>query len=156
IEGKEYQQGLQLGFWNVREYVLARDYHTCQWCHGKSKDPILNVHHIETRKTGGDSPDNLITFCETCHDLLHRSHQEHKVQRKSNGFRDATQMGIIRWRIYEQAKALFSQVHLTYGYLTKHVRISHELVKSHMIDARCISGNPKAEPCDTWYLLKLM
>src|SRR5437870_3753386 len=25
IEGKQYQQGPQLGFWNVREYVLARD-----------------------------------------------------------------------------------------------------------------------------------
>jgi hypothetical protein len=122
----------------------------------EGKDPILNVHHIETRKTGGDSPENLITFCKTCHDLLHRSHQEHKVQHKSNRFRDATQMGIIRWRIYEQVKAWFPQVHLTYGYLTKHVRISHELGKSHLIDARCISGNPKAEPCDTWYLLKLI
>jgi hypothetical protein len=70
IEGVEYQQGPQLGFWNVREYVLFRDHHTCQWCKGKSKDSILNVHHIESRKTGGDSPDNLITLCETCHDLI--------------------------------------------------------------------------------------
>jgi hypothetical protein len=73
IEGKQYQQGPQLGFWNVREYVLARDSHTCQWCQGKSKDSILNVHHIESRKTGGDSPDNLITLCETCHALIHRT-----------------------------------------------------------------------------------
>jgi len=75
IEGKEYQQGPQLGFWNVREYVLARDSHICQWCQGKTKDPILNVHHIESRKTGWDSPDNLITLCETCHDLIHRTQQ---------------------------------------------------------------------------------
>src|SRR5712692_8692917 len=33
IEGEGYQQGPQLGFWNVREYVLARDGHLCQWCH---------------------------------------------------------------------------------------------------------------------------
>ncbi|TMB81329.1 MAG: HNH endonuclease, partial [Chloroflexi bacterium] len=105
IEGKAYQQGPQLGFWNVREYVLFRENHCCQWCQGKSKDPILNVHHIESRKTGGDSPDNLITLCETCHDHIHRTHQEHKIKRKSRGFRDATQMGMIRWRIYEQAKA---------------------------------------------------
>ena len=45
-----------------REYVLARDGHKCQHCKGKSKDPVLNVHHIESRKTGGDSPSNLITL----------------------------------------------------------------------------------------------
>lgn len=36
IKGAEYQQGEQLGFWNVREYVLFRDGHTCQCCKGKS------------------------------------------------------------------------------------------------------------------------
>ncbi len=156
IEGQEYQQGPQLGFWNVREYVLARDGHTCQWCQGKSKDPILHVHHIESRKTGGDSPDNLITLCETCHDLIHRTHQEHKIERKSSSVRDATQMGIIRWYIYEQAKVLFPNVHLTYGYITKHTRIAHELEKSHLIDARCISGNPQASSDSTWHLIKMV
>lgn len=72
ISGEEYQQGEQLGFWNVREYVLFRDNHECQHCHGKSKDSILNVHHIESRKTGGNSPDNLITLCETCHHKYHK------------------------------------------------------------------------------------
>src|SRR5258707_10045672 len=125
IGGREYQEGPQLGFWNVREYVLFRDAHRCQGCHGKSKDPILNVHHIESRKTGGDSPENLITLCETCHDLIHRTKQEHQIERTRRTFRDATQMGIMRWRIYEQTKALFQQVHLTYGYLTKQSRIAH-------------------------------
>lgn len=41
MEGEQYQQGPQLGFWNVREYVLARDAHQCQWCLGKSKDVVL-------------------------------------------------------------------------------------------------------------------
>lgn len=154
IEGVEYQQGPQLGFWNVREYVLWRDGHTCQWCKGKSKDPALNVHHIESRKTAGDSPDNLITLCETCHDLIHRTHQEHKIERKSSGLRDATHMGIIRWCIYEEAKALFPLVYLTYGYITKRTRIAHALEKSHMVDARCISGNPCAKSEGTYYLMK--
>ena len=154
IAGKAYQEGPQSGFWNVREYVLFRDHHRCQWCRGKSKDPILNVHHIESRKTGGDSPDNLITLCETCHVLIHRTRQEHKLERKSSTFRDATQMGIIRWRIYEQTKALFPKVHLTYGYITKHTRISHHLEKSHLIDARCISTHPGAISDGTWYLIK--
>jgi hypothetical protein len=156
INGVEYQQGPQLGFWNVREYVLFRDNHTCQWCKGKSQDCVLNVHHIESRKTGGDSPDNLITLCETCHDLIHRTHQEHTIKRKSKGFRDASQMGIVRWRIYEQAKASFPDVHLTYGYITKHTRITNELGKSHLIDARCISGNPLASSDGTWHLVMLV
>lgn len=154
IAGKAYQEGPQLGFWNVREYVLARDGHRCQWCQGKSKDCILNVHHIESRKTGGESPDNLITLCEMCHDLIHRTHQEHKIERKHRGFRDATQMGIIRWRIYEEVKKVFPQVHLTFGYLTKHTRITHQLEKSHLMDARCISGHPLACADGTWYLIK--
>jgi hypothetical protein len=107
IEGAEYQQGPQLGFWNVREYVLFRDGHRCQWCQGASKDKILNVHHVESRKTGGDSPDNLLTLCKACHDLIHRTHQEHKLQRSGKSFRDATHMGIMRWHIYGQAKVLF-------------------------------------------------
>ena len=65
-------------------------------------------------------------------------------------------MGMIRWRIYEQGKTLFPNVHLTYGYLTKHTRITHTLEKSHVIDARCISGNPLAHIDDTSYLIKLV
>src|SRR5216683_1213552 len=52
IEGQAYQEGPQLGFSNVREYVLFRDHHCCQWCKGKCKDKILHVHHIESRKMG--------------------------------------------------------------------------------------------------------
>lgn len=156
IEGKQYQEGPQMGFWNVREYVLFRDQHTCQWCQGKSKDPVLNVHHVESKKTGGDRPDNLITLCETCHDLIHQTHQEHKVTKKGHGFRDMTQMGMIRWRIYEQARAQFPNVHLTYGYLTKHTRIEHGVEKSHVSDARCISGHPLARPNGMWHLIKLV
>src|SRR2546421_5792095 len=70
IEGKDYQQGPQLGFWNVREYVLARDRHVCQWCQGKSKDPVLTVHHIESRKTGGERPAKLLKTSERCPDVV--------------------------------------------------------------------------------------
>ncbi|HEU5226194.1 MAG TPA: RNA-guided endonuclease IscB [Ktedonobacteraceae bacterium] len=154
IEGVQYQQGPQLGFWNVREYVLFRDGHRCQWCRGTSRDQVLNVHHIESRKTGGDRPENLITLCKTCHDLIHHTHQEHQIERKGSGLRDATQMGIIRWRIYEQTQTQFANVYLTYGYLTKHTRIEHGREKSHRIDARCISGNPLALLDGACYLIK--
>ena len=153
IQGKQYQQGDQLGFWNVREYVLWRDDHTCQHCHGKSKDPRLNVHHIESRKIGGDAPSNLLALCETCHDLYHKGEITLKVKR-GNSFRDAAFMGIMRWMFYNRLKIQYPNVGLTYGYLTKNTRIRSGLEKTHSVDARCISGNPKALPGNSMYLIK--
>ena len=145
IQGKEYQQGEQLGFWNVREYVLFRDGHVCQCCNGKSKDKILNVHHIESRKTGGDVPNNLITLCETCHTKYHNGEisLSKKIHRGMK-FNDATFMGIMRWKLYNTLKDIFSDVKVTYGYITKHTRIQHGLQKTHYVDARCISNNVEA------------
>ena len=150
IRGEEYQQGEQLGFCNVREYVLWRDSHECQCCHGKSKDKVLNVHHIESRRTGGDSPSNLITLCETCHHKYHQGEIELKLKR-GQSFRDATSMGIMRWTLYNKLQELYPNVYLAYGYITKNTRIEHNLPKDHYIDARCISGNPQATPLDYVY-----
>lgn len=105
VEGIGYQRGEQLVFWNVREYVLFRDGHVCQHCRGKSKDPILNVHHIESRRTGGDAPNNLITLCETCHKALHRGEIKLKVKR-GKSFKAETFMGIMRWTFFERLKRL--------------------------------------------------
>lgn len=140
ISGKEYQEGDQLGFWNVREYVLARDGHKCQYCKGKSKDPILNIHHIESRKTGGDSPSNLITLCETCHKEFHKGNIKLKVNR-GKSLRDAAVMGIMKWRLYDELRSLYSNVKMTFGYITKHDRIKHGIEKSHISDAFVISRN---------------
>lgn len=153
INGKEYQEGNQLGFWNVREYVLFRDGHICNNCKGKSKDKILNVHHIESRKVGGDSPNNLITLCETCHNDYHKGKIELKIKR-GKSFKDATFMGIMRWSFYEQLKAKYQNVSMTYGYITKNTRIKNGFEKSHRVDARCISGNPLSKTCDSWYFME--
>lgn len=143
IKGKEYQQGEQMGFWNIREYVLARDGHRCVHCKGKSKDPILNVHHLESRKTGGDSPGNLVTLCETCHKAYHRGEFELKIKRGIS-LRDAAVMNVMRWAVYERAKAEFKNVHLTYGYVTKNTRIENGIAKTHAADAFCIAKNVHA------------
>ncbi|MFJ7729622.1 RNA-guided endonuclease IscB [Neobacillus sp. NPDC097160] len=156
IEGKAYQQGNQMGFWNVREYVLFRDKHTCQRCKGKKKDKILNVHHIESRKTGGDSPGNLITLCETCHNEIHQKSLEHTIQRNTHPLRDASQMTVMRWFIYNDIKEVYSHVTLTYGYITKNVRITNNLAKQHAVDARCISGHPLAKLTNTTFQLKFV
>lgn len=146
ISGKEYQEGEQLGFWNVREYVLHRDGHNCQCCKGKSRDKVLNVHHIESRQTGGDAPNNLITLCETCHKGYHLGTVKlPKTIKRGMHFKDAIFMGIMRWAFYNKLKDLYKNVSLTYGYITKNVRIKNNLSKDHYVDARCISGNPLAK-----------
>ena len=155
IKGKEYQEGEHLNFFNIREYILFRDDHTCQCCKGKSKDMILNVHHIESRKTGGNAPNNLITLCETCHKGYHKG----TIKLPSNikrgmSFRDATFMGIMKWSFYEELKNRYKDVHMTYGYITKNTRIKNNLPKEHYVDARCISGNPLAKPLGIYYYQK--
>lgn len=155
ISGVEYQQGEQLNFWNVREYVLHRDNHTCQCCKGKSKDNILNVHHIESRKTGGNAPNNLITLCETCHTKYHKGLIKlPKTIKRGMSFRDASFMGIMRWTFYNKLKTMYPNVSLTYGYITKNTRINNHLPKDHYVDARCISEHPLATPLGIVYYQK--
>ena len=134
---------------------LFRDCHTCQCCKDKSKDKILNVHHIESRKTGGDAPNNLITLCETCHTGYHKGIVKlPKTIHRGMSFKDASFMGIMRWAFYNKLKEIYPNVSLTYGYITKNIRIRNSLSKEHYIDARCISGNPKAISDGTVYYQK--
>ena len=155
IEGTEYQQGEQLGFWNVREYVLFRDGHKCCHCHGKSKDPILNVHHLESRKTGGDAPNNLITLCETCHKAYHAGKIVLK-QKRGQSFRDAAFMEIMRWTFFNRLKAQCPELDVrnTYGYLTKNTRIRCSFAKTKTTDAFCIAGNLGAKRLGEYFFQK--
>lgn len=155
ISGEEYQQGEQLDFWNVRQYVLFRDNYTCQCCKGKSKDNRLAVHHIESRQTGGNAPNNLITLCITCHKKYHKG----KIKlpntiKRDKIFKDAVFMGIMRWAFYERLKNIYPNIRMTYGYITKNTRIQHNLPKTHYTDALCISGNPLAKPLEVLYIQK--
>jgi N6-L-threonylcarbamoyladenine synthase len=152
ISGTEYQQGEQLDFWNVREYVLFRDGHKCQGKKG-CKNKILNVHHIESRKTSGDSPNNLITLCENCHSDYHSGKLKLNLKR-GQSFKDAAFMGIMRWGFYNRLKEMYSNVKMTYGYITKNTRIRSQLPKEHRIDALCITGNLNVERLDYYYYIK--
>lgn len=139
IEGIDYQNGEQKGFWNVREYVLYRDNHTCQHCHGKSKDKILETHHLESRQVGGDRPENFLTLCQTCHDGVFKGRIKLKVK-PSKGFRAETFMTMV-WRslVDELRKKGYPTDH-TFGYITKGERIELGFEKSHVNDAFVIAG----------------
>jgi len=141
ISGEQYQQGDQSGSWNIREYVLYRDGHTCQHCKGKSKDQILEVHHIESRQVGEARPQNLITLCRICHKKLSKGKIQLKVK-PSNGFKAETFMSVVRWKLVNLLRERDDNVFHTYGYLTKHKRIQQKLPKSHANDAFVIAdGN---------------
>ena len=140
IQGTDYQNGDQKDFWNVREYVLYRDNHICQACNGKSKDKILNVHHITPRADGGtDKPDNLITLCESCHKAYHKGKIKLSIK-KHKTFKAETIMSILRWKIVNKLREIGNTVSITYGYITKSARIALKLEKSHANDAFCIAG----------------
>ena len=156
ISGEEYQQGDQLGFNNAREYVLFRDGHLCQCCKGKSGDKILTVHHIESRQTGGDAPNNLVTLCKTCHTGYHQGTVKlPETIKRGMPLRDAAFMGIMRWTLYNRLSEMYpGMVSMTYGYITKYTRISNHLPKTHTIDALCIAGHPTAERAEEIYYQK--
>lgn len=63
----------------VRRQVLQRDAHKCLhcgWSHERwnPSDPRhLEAHHVDPHGRGGENtPENLITLCNICHDAVHR------------------------------------------------------------------------------------
>ena len=155
--GTDYQKGEMYDQYNVRQYVLFRDGYRCQCC-GKHGDGVkLHVHHKESRQTGGNAPNNLITLCEDCHKALHAGTVQLPDSRAKRGrsHRDAAFMGIMRKAMVSRLRKLVDvPVTETYGYITKYYRELYHVEKSHINDAIMISRNFKAEPDDTYYASK--
>ena len=144
IEGTGYQQGEQLGFWNLREYVLHRDNHHCQHPNCKhKKEKVLVVHHINGKTEGGatDRPEELITLHKSCHDD-HHSGKNIIPKVKIRQFKSETFMTIVRWKLVNRLRNMFPDLDVehTYGYITKNRRIGLDIKKSHVDDAFVISG----------------
>lgn len=145
-EGEDYQKGEMLGSYNVRQYVLWRDGYTCQCCGAHGKGIKLHVHHLESRKTGGDAPDNQTTLCEKCHKKFHKGaiKADTLSKRRRRPTRDAAFMGIMRKTLIARLRQeLNVPVRETKGYVTKYTR--HELLKlpkSHVNDAMAIALGP--------------
>ena len=156
--GTDYQLGEMYDEYNVRQYVLKRDNYTCQCCgaHPSAKKGVkLHVHHLESRKTGGNSPNNLITLCEHCHKLLHKGKITLDKKKRGHSMRDAAFMGIMRKAFVQKLRSeLAIPVVETYGYITKLVRETHHMDKSHTVDALCIAGHPLADASDVSCLIK--
>ncbi|MBA7465428.1 hypothetical protein ES707_00590 [subsurface metagenome] len=153
ISGSEYQRGAQRGFWNIREYVLYRDWHLCQHCQGKSRDPVLEVHHIISRQIGTDRPDNLVTLCSTCHKRVSKGELKLNID-PSKEFKAETFMSTVRWMLINKLKGLGNVVFHTYGYITKQKRAELKFPKSHTNDAFLIAGATTQNRVSVEYLIQ--
>jgi hypothetical protein len=149
VEGEGYQQGEQLDFDNVREYVLHRDHHRCQNPKCPGADPVLTIHHIRQRKDGGsDRPANLITLCKMCH---WRHHNVEPINLKvPQSMRDAAQFNVIKTYVLRATTHLNRRV--TFGYITKAKRRALGLPKSHVHDAFVIAGGERQAHASLSYL----
>lgn len=96
----------------------------------------IKNHHLESRKTGGDAPNNLITLCETCHKKYHEGKIKLK-QKRGQSFKAEAFMGVMRWAFFNTLKEIYPSIEVknTYGYITKNTRINLNLPKEHYIDA---------------------
>lgn len=157
--GKDYQLGEQYNFYNTKQYILHRDGYSCVCCGAKSTKRIgvkFHIHHLESRKTGGNAPSNLITLCESCHKLYHAGKLEIPVnKRKIKSMRDATFMGIMRKTLMERLRNMFSNIEVkeTMGYITKYWRERKNIEKSHTSDAFVIAKNLYAKRLDKSLLI---
>jgi len=142
INGVEYQNGEQKGFFNLREYILHRDNYTCQICKAK-KDKPLEVHHLGFWKNDRTNrPSNLITLCTDCH--TPENHKQGGLlygwKPKLKSFKPETFMSIVRWRMINQLREINNiPIEHTFGFITKYNRIEQKLEKSHINDAFVIA-----------------
>lgn len=153
--GTNYQLGEMYDYYNVRQYVLHRDGYKCRYC-GAHKDVKFHVHHLESRKIGGNRPANLITMCAACHKKYHDGLISLDKVKKGRNYRDATFMGIMRKTLLQRLLVLFPSVEIkeTMGYITKYTRETNKLVKTHVTDALCIAKHPNAARIDRIYTIK--
>ncbi|MFG6353375.1 MAG: HNH endonuclease, partial [Oscillospiraceae bacterium] len=142
-EGEDYQKGEMYGQYNVRQYVLWRDGYTCLCCGVHGDGVKLHVHHRESRKVGGNAPDNLVSLCDKCHKGFHKGtiSLTKLIKRGRKPTRDAAFMGIMRKTLIERLRSILPvPVVETKGYITKGTRSELlKLPKSHINDALAIA-----------------
>jgi len=140
IQGKQYQQGLQYGFENVKAYIRDRDNYTCQICKKKIANIRNEVHHIIPKSKGGSNrPNNLILLCSDCHKKVHTGKVTCSPKLiKNKDFRDTGVLNsCMKWMYENFGKKI--PIVKTYGYITKAVRLAKNISKTHAHDAMIIA-----------------
>ena len=165
IEGVQYQQGTLLGY-ELREYLLYKYGHECQYCSGLSEDAILNMEHMISKANGGSNKvSNLTLSCKTCNqdkgsynlsdwiEVLKKSKKTKlNTKRISNielilkkglpkSFKDAAKVNSSRKAVYRMLSRYTDDLEVSSGGRTKFNRTSLNLPKTHYFDALCVGSN---------------
>lgn len=74
------------------------------------------------------------------------------TQRKD--LRDAAFMNVLQARLGDAVSVFGVPVVVTFGFVTAKVREGLGLVKSHVVDARCVSGHGGVAPCGEVFLVR--
>ena len=148
-KGIEYQMGEMFSFYNTRQYSLFRDGYKCRMCgNTKGKLCVVNAEGKETV-----SPTDSYTVCSKC--LKEHYGKGVLPFKKRRYFTHPTFMGIMRRTLMDRLKTeLNILVEETLGAATKQTREHYGLEKTHIVDARCISQHPTANPLGTEYVIK--
>ena len=154
ISGIEYQQGTLQGY-NIRNYLLEKHNRKCFYC-GKTVSKFEVEHMIPKARGGSNRIDNLTLSCHECNQekdtltaeefikqTLPAKKATAKLKQLPNEkrlFEYMAYMNATRWALYNVIDEKYSNVEMTYGYITKYNRIQADLPKAHHIDAKCITG----------------
>ena len=163
ISGKDYQQGTLHGY-NIRNYLLKKYGRKCFYC-DKEVSNFEVEHMIPKAKGGSNRIDNLTLSCHSCNqkkgtltaeEFIKQALPAEKVAKKLKQlhkekrlFKYMAHMNATRWTLYNAINDKYSNVKITYGYITKYNRIQAGLPKAHYIDAKCITGFSQVPSFDT-------
>lgn len=167
INGIEYQQGELFGY-ELKEYLLDKYGHTCQYCNGVSGDVVLEWEHIIPRSRGGsNSAKNATLSCKSCNrEKSNKTPEEwaksirsksaitkldqarldgiysviNKKPKASNRY--CAWVNASRHYLESALFALFGEVECSSGGRTKYNRKKLNLPKDHHYDALCVGIVP--------------
>jgi len=161
ISGIRYQQGTLMGY-EVREYLAEKFSHKgCSCGRSQGNGVRFEVEHLTPKIRGGSSRiTNLGWSCHSCNEKKGTmtceevGHPEVRME-AGTGMKHAAHMSIMRWKLYERLRTVYGdKLHMTYGSTTSYRRGAAGLNKTHVNDARCISGYPDATPCGEVFFQK--
>lgn len=153
-----------------KDFVLARDGWKCVWCgkSGTGKGSIpLTVDHLQPRnpragKRGTDRTTNLVAACVGCNTKRGNMPLEawlgkvpanrraaareyvRKLGERDRAFRAQARMSAAKSAALREARRITGQVSETRGYVTKRLRISMGLRKTHDFDAVAMAADGQA------------
>jgi len=122
-------------------------------------------HMIPKARGGSNRIDNLTLSCHKCNQkkgtltadefikrtlpVENAAKKLKQLSKEKRLFKYMAHMNATRWTLYNAINDKYSNVKITYGYVTKYNRIQAGLPKAHHIDAKCITGFAQVPSFDT-------